>query len=324
MDDRNGFTQEELAIAKRADLTEGAASLGFTVKRVGRYHTLKEMDSIRIYDRKSWFRWSRGQEKGQNGGSQIDFLRVFAGMDVKEAVFWLLDFMGYGRDGGRGNKPLGVLVERRGEEEKCFVLPPPARDNTRLYSYLVWDRAIDQRVVDHFVKQGLIYEEESHGNIVFKGNDVTGETRFASMRGTYDRDGRGFKCDVACGDKKYGFNVWDEGSDEIMVFEAAIDLMSYVDIRGDYETNKLALGMLSDAPLATFLDEHPRINRIFFCLDNDGPGRVATDTLMEKYYGLGYEVEDCPPPGPFKDYNQWLQAAKKYIPLPGETKTAAR
>ena len=56
-----------------------AASLGYTVKKIGRYHTLKEMDSIRIYNRTNWFRWSREHEKGNNGGSQIDFLRVFAG-----------------------------------------------------------------------------------------------------------------------------------------------------------------------------------------------------------------------------------------------------
>ena len=49
----------------------------------------------RIYNRTNWYRWSRQSEKGSNGGSQIDFLRVFAGMDVKEAVFWLLDFAGY-------------------------------------------------------------------------------------------------------------------------------------------------------------------------------------------------------------------------------------
>ena len=55
------------------------------------------------------------------------------------------------------------------------------------------------------------------------------------------------------------------------------------------------------------------------CLDNDGPGRKAAEALMEKYYGLGYEVEDCPPPKPFKDYNQWLQAIKRCIsaaPMP--------
>ena len=91
------FTEEELAIAKSVDLCAVAESLGYTVKRIGKYHTLKEMDSIRIYDRSHWYRWSRQFDKGNNGGSQIDFLRVFGGMSVKEAVFWLLDFAGYRR-----------------------------------------------------------------------------------------------------------------------------------------------------------------------------------------------------------------------------------
>ena len=34
---------------------------------------------------------------------------------------------------------------------------------------------------------------------------------------------------------------------------------------------------------------------------------------MEKYYGMGYEVEDCPPPEGYKDYNDWLVAAKENI-----------
>lgn len=86
------FTEEELAIAKSVDLCAVAESLGYTVKRIGKYHTLKEMDSIRIYDRSHWYRWSRQFDKGNNGGSQIDFLRVFGGMSVKEAVFgsWIL------------------------------------------------------------------------------------------------------------------------------------------------------------------------------------------------------------------------------------------
>ena len=32
---------------------------------------------------------------------------------------------------------------------------------------------------------------------------------------------------------------------------------------------------------------------------------------MQKYYELGYEVEDCPPPKNYKDYNGWLQEARK-------------
>lgn len=86
------FTDEELAIAKRVDLCAVAESLGYTVKRIGKYHTLKEMDSIRIYNRSHWYRWSRQFDKGNNGGSQIDFLRVFCGMSVKEACILAFRF----------------------------------------------------------------------------------------------------------------------------------------------------------------------------------------------------------------------------------------
>jgi hypothetical protein len=108
----------------------------------------------------------------------------------------------------------------------------------------------------------------------------------------------------------FGFNVVNEESEVLVVFEAVIDLMSYTDIHMDFESNKLALGMLSDAPLETFLKEHPQISSLRFCLDNDIPERKSTEELTEKYYGLGYDVEDCPPPANYKDYNEWLVAVK--------------
>ena len=276
------FTDEELAIAKSVDLCAVAESLGYTVKRIGKYHTLKEMDSIRIYNRSHWYRWSRQFDKGNNGGSQIDFLRVFCGMSVKEAVFWLLDFAGYRRIENPVKQPLVHQVsQKQTEERKPFVLPEPAGDNSYLISYLNQERGISRAVIDLFLKEGLIYESRHYHNVVFKGND-----------------------------KNYGFNVVNENSTELVVFEAAIDLMSYVDIFTDYESNKLALGMLADAPLETFLREHPQITSIRFCLDRDEPGRKAAAELMRKYYELGYEVEDCPPPAGYKDYNEWLVAAK--------------
>ena len=124
-----------------------------------------------------------------------------------------------------------------------------------------------------------------------------------------DREGKSFKCDVAGNDKHYGFNVVTDSS-EVVVFEAAIDLMSYVDIYNDYEANKLALGMVSDAPLETFLKEHPNITDITFCLDNDKAGRDATESLMQKYRDRGYEVRDNPAPEEYKDFNEWLVTAK--------------
>lgn len=62
MEERNSFTKEELAIAKSVDLTAVAASLGYTVKRVGNYHTVKEMDSVRISPTcamGNWYFWMK-------------------------------------------------------------------------------------------------------------------------------------------------------------------------------------------------------------------------------------------------------------------------
>lgn len=318
------FTAEELAIAKTVDLVLVAQNLGYTPKKIGKYHTLKEMDSIRIYNRTHWFRWSRQFDKGENGGSQIDFLRVFAGMDVKTAVFWLLEFSGYKQIVTTSSKSaLKYQVKEKEQERKSFQLPVASLDNAYLYSYLNEERGISKAVIDYFINQNLIYESRHYHNIVFLGNDKEGNTRFASMRGVFDKEGKSFKCDVAGNDKRYGFNLYHEDSTEVVVFEAAIDLMSYVDIMGDYESNMIALGMLGNAPLTTFLEEHPQITSIRFCLDNDEPGKKATEELLEKYYELGFEVEKFLPPTGYKDFNEWLVATK--IPLQGvATKSVAK
>lgn len=139
------FTEEELAIAKSVDLCAVAESLGYTVKKIGKYHTLKEMDSIRIYDRSHWYRWSRQFDKGNNGGSQIDFLRVFGGMSVKEAVFWLLDFAGYRRIESTAKQPLVHQVTKKQQEERTLrrqrhSLPHLRQQYTRLS--LNWGRRL--------------------------------------------------------------------------------------------------------------------------------------------------------------------------------------
>ena len=305
------YTKEELAIAKQVDLCEVASYLGYTVRRIGKYHTLKEMDSIRIYDRSHWFRWSRQHDKGVNGGSQIDFLRVFADMDVKEAVFWLLYFAGYQRNEPIRNIRHMVNAEKKEEISKPFVLPNFAGSNVYLYNYLENERCIDREVIDYFVKAGLIYETEGYHNIVFIGTDKNRIPKFASMRGVFDRNGKSFKCDVAGNDKRYGFHLYCKDSRKLVVFEAAIDLMSYITMYRSDRASMLALGMLADAPLATFLAEHPEIEMIQFCLDNDKAGRKATDELMEKYRKRGYEVKDKPPQQEYKDYNMWLQERTK-------------
>lgn len=311
------YTEEEIQIAKSVDLCEVAKALGYTVKRRGHHHVIREMDSLIIYDRRSWCRWSRRGQKEEAGGSQIDFLRVFMGLGFADAVSWLLAFSGYQKSEDVNLKYMAPKAERK--EKREFQLPPPASHNNRLYSYLMKERCLSKEIIDYFVQAGLIYESKPYHNVVFKGLDKEGNCRFASMRGTFDKDGKSFKGDVEGNDKTYGFNVVREDSKRVYVFEAAIDLMSYMDIHGLDKGNMLALGMLSDAPLETFLQEHPEITEIVFCLDNDIHGRNATKELLKKYYERGYDVEDAPPLSDVKDMNEWLVKNRNFSKVVSES-----
>ena len=155
-----------------------------------------------------------------------------------------------------------------------------------------------------------MYESEKYHNIVFLGKNANGEVKFASQRGIHDMYGKPFKGDVPGNDKKYGVNLIPSESKEINVYEAAIDAMSDMDFRKDYKTGILALGMVSDGPLQTVLEEHPDIKTLNFCLDNDGPGRKAAKKLARKYVLEEYEVfVRLPPFG--KDYNFFLQCERE-------------
>ena len=60
---RNRFTDTEMQIAKETDLPELLTHLGYQVRRIGRYHTTVEMDSLRIKDRRKWFRYSQNNAR---------------------------------------------------------------------------------------------------------------------------------------------------------------------------------------------------------------------------------------------------------------------
>ncbi len=67
------FTDEELEIARSVDLVSIAERQGFTVKRVGSYYTLKEHDSIRIKNRRSWLRFSVPEARTVTTGITLSF-----------------------------------------------------------------------------------------------------------------------------------------------------------------------------------------------------------------------------------------------------------
>ena len=293
------FTDAEMQIAKETDLPELLTHLGYQVRRIGRYHTTAEMDSLRIKDRRKWFRYSQN-----TGGDAITFLQQFCGKSFSEAVEYLLAFHGRARD----SPAKAASSVKRDEVQKPFTLPPRNTDDRRVFAYL-HKRGIAPQVIRQFLNSGLLYEDAEHHNCVFVGKNSAGQVKYAGLRGTYDREGKGFRGDVSGSDKDIGFAIpCDPVSDQVRVFEAPIDLMSYYTLHRSC-CNAVALCGLYDGALRTYLRNNPQIKRIVLCLDMDTPGQEMAEQLRKKYAELGYEIsQEKPRSG--KDWNEYLQKRK--------------
>ncbi len=321
-------------IAKNTDLPDLLSSLGYTVKRIGSYYTAAEMDSLRIKDRRTWKRYSTKQR-----GDAITFLQEFCNMKFPEAVEYLLAYRvgaksahsvpAYGEDSARslappfptgpaslgsGGNPRDSPAQSRPpprpkealeKEKPAFALPPANADQRRVFAYLR-KRGIAVQVIRTFIDAGLLYEDAKYHNCVFVGRDGSGQPKFANKRGTCDLDGSGFKGDVTGSDKKIGFRLpCAPEIEEVAVFEAPIDLMSFCTLCPDVSSNAVALCGLYSGPLDTYLQENPHLKSISLLLDNDEPGINAAKEMREKYRELGYEV-DIRVPKYGKDWNQQL------------------
>ena len=290
------FTDTEMQIVRETDLLELLTHLGYQVKRIGRYHTTAEMDSLRIKDRRTWFRYSQN-----TGGDAITLVQQFCDKTFPEAVEYLLTFNGRARD----SPAKAVPSVKRDEVQKPFTLPPRNTDDRRVFAYLR-KRGIAAQVIRQFMNSGLLYEDAEHHNCVFVGKNSAGQAKYAGLRGTYDRDGKGFRGDVTGSDKNVGFAIpHDPTSDQVRVFEAPIDLMSYLTLHRE-PINAIALCGLYDGALETYLKDHPSIKRITLCLDADAPGRAAAQQLKDKYSASGYAVT-VEEPRSGKDWNEYLQ-----------------
>lgn len=295
--DTRRFTEDEIRITAQTDLPALFEDLGYTVIPIGSYFTAKEMDSLRIKNRRTWFRYSE-----QVGGDAITFLQHFKDMTFTEAVEYLLS------DKKRAVTRLAVSHKREPQTDaQCeFVLPKPNDGNLHVFAYLR-KRGISPRVINEFIRSGLLYEEAAHHNCVFVGRDAQGKPVFASMRGTCDLSGVSFKGGVPGSDKDVGFRLpYSGNSNTAYVFEAPIDLMSYLTLNHRSSENAVALCCLYDGPLERLLSDYPQLKSIVFCLDNDRWGREAAGRMASKYMELGYRTEIILPPSG-KDWNEYLQ-----------------
>lgn len=317
------YTKDEMDQVLEMSLTSIARSIGFTPMPCGTHFKIKEMDSLIIYNDRTWNRFSgRGNI---THGSQIDFVMEFVGIEtVPLAINYLLDLKGAAVT-EKQYIPKQNVQENIPKRE--MVLPPKNKDSRRVFAYLTKTRGLSEHIVNIFLKYGIIYEDAVHHNIVFCGRDPEGNIKYGGLRGTMDFAGKKFRMDLPGNDKHYGVNIINPKSDELKVFEATIDMMSYMDVTHDMSSNKLALGMVEDTPLIQLLKDYDHIKKITFCLDNDEAGlnamlgnkEASTEKRRmgyKKYYEMQGYSTSVELPTVAKDWNEYLNAIKSQVPLP--------
>ena len=252
------YTQAQIDKANAVDLEKFLRAQGETLVRSGKEYRWKAHDSLTVCGNK-WFRHSQSK-----GGFPVDFVMEFYGKSFPEAVQMLTGETGE------------VQPEADPAPSPAFRLPLRNVTNANILNYLTQERKLSPSLVNFFIAAGDIYEDAAHHNVVFVGRDADGHPRYASSRGIREK----FRQDTAGAEKAFGFA--HRGTDkQLLVFEAPIDLLSFIELfpKNWQQHNYLSLGGVSGKALRQFLSERPDVERVFLCLDADKAGEDACKCL---------------------------------------------
>ena len=276
------FTEEQKHRANSVDLPEFLRRRGEKLLPSGRDKRLASDHSVTIRGNQ-WF-----DHATEQGGLAIDFVQKFYGLSFPDAVTALL-----GGESGIGYLP---AREEPSEQRKPFALPPAHTDMRRVYAYLLQIRCIDRDVLTEFARAGLIFESAEpsadktkiYHNAVFVGNDEHGVARHGHKRSIYT-SGKSYRGNIESSDPRHSFH-WVGKSDQLYVFEAPIDLLSYISLHQEdwWKHSYVSLCGTSEHAMLWMLEQHTQLGEIVLCLDNDDAGLKATERLTGFLAEHGY------------------------------------
>lgn len=299
------FTAEQKQQANEADIVALLERNGQQVRKVGSQYEWKGSGrSVSILDN-LWF-----DHYDQTGGNTLGFVKKYFGLSYPEAMqFILCEHVGTVvkrhpvSNSARVTAWQGEKNFSRSEVQKEFQLPPRNPNMRRVKAYLETTRGISPEIIDVFARNNMIYETADYHNVAFVGNDKYGTPRHVQKRSTGKTCG--WRANQAGSDARFSFN-WRGKSDRVFLFEAPIDMLSYIDMRRDHwhEDSYVAACSLSELPLLQMLEDRPDIRQVYICFDNDCPGQKAAANIWQKLVEDGYDVQILVPK--LKDWNEDL------------------
>ncbi len=277
------FTEQEKESANATNIVDYLISHGESVKRSGREFVWNSPSGRVTIHGSEWY-----SQYEQVGGGAVNFVRKFYGLSYPDAVRNLLG----------SNAGVEIVREKKEvkEEVKEFELPPKHSDMRRVYGYLLNERFIDRDVLTVFAREGLIYEDAEHHNVVFVGKDTNGIPCHAQKRSTAPSSD--FKVNLSASVAEFAFH-YTGTSDNLFVFEAPIDMLAFISLNknGWEKHSYVSLCSTADRAAVQMLKDNPNIKNVFLCLDHDSAGIEGCYRLSESIHTLG-------------DYSVWRKAPR--------------
>lgn len=267
------FTQEQIDQANNVNIVALVTSRGYDVKRVTP-HSYKIPHYGGLYIKADGTKWNWFTRA--KGGGPIQFLMQ---LENKSWVDSIKELIGITDDELPYIEPPPKDIDEKG------ILTSPKKNNTykHIFAYLIKTRKIDSEVVKEFVKNKQLYEDERK-NCVFVGYDNEMTPKYISLRGTGSKL---FKKDLWGSDKTYPF-CRKGTNDTLLIFESAIDLMSYITLAKihrikDLNHHMISMGGTAYLPIDYYTNKYPNIKKMILCLDNDDEGHFFSQQIRDRY-----------------------------------------
>lgn len=291
------ITPQQKEQARATDIADFLRRKGESVKQEGQgYAWISGGEKVSIKGN-FWY-----DQYTQEGGDAIDFARRFFDCNsFFEAIELLV---------GENAATIAKGQQKNEKSNKQFALPCSHKNMYRVYAYLIHQRGIDRDVINAFIREHLLYEEADYHNCVFIGYDENGIPRHAHKRGTLS--GSSFKCNESGSDPKYSFHR-NGISDRLYVFEAPIDMMSYISMHKEGWQDHSYVALCSVAPHAALnmIKLYPNLKKVILGLDNDSAGNAACERIFGLIKRDHPEVEVYRHSPINKDFNEDLTAQRE-------------
>lgn len=286
-------TPEQIERANLVNLPDFLRSQGFSLKQVGREYILQEHDSLHIKNNEAgevgkWFRFSENK-----GGSNIQFVREFMGLDFISAVELLsnekaIPFHSHSISKAEPPKNREITLHE-------------STDLSRTMHYLHNGRGLSITSLEKLTAEGRLSQEGKTGNAVFKIFDENGLLVGAEKVGTSNVRFKSFDKGTADG---YGFEIVSGKPANTYFFESAIDAISFADLypeQRDYRFVSMA-GVKPSVVMETMKRYAISPENIYLCTDNDKAGNEFAEKLIARYPAMKRVT-----PNGAKDWNDILQ-----------------